>query len=151
MNRIYISYASEDRPAALRIARALHTEAVPVWLDKARLRVGQNFNNELKNAVADCSFFISLISTTTEADVERKRYFHTERDWIAQRQSDGYLFYLPVAIDITLPEKWQPQHEPACFASRHYHRLPEGRPDRDFVQHVRSLVDVFRSSGRPRG
>ena len=148
---VFISYAGEDRPAALRLARALHAEAVPVWLDKARLTVGQNFNAELKNAVADCSFFISLISSTTEADAKRERYFHTERDWIAQRQSDGYLFYLPVAIDATLPQKWQPQHEPSCFASRHYHRLPEGRPDRDFVQQVRSLVDVFRSSGRPRG
>ena len=148
---VFISYASEDSPAALRLARALHAEAVPVWLDKARLRVGQNFESELKNAVGDCSFFISLISPTTEADTERKRYFHIERDWIAQRHSDGYLYYLPVAIDATLPEKWQPHSEPPCFASRHYHRLPEGRPDRDFVPYVRSLIDVFRSSGRPRG
>lgn len=148
---VFLSYAREDRPAALAIARELHKAGVPVWLDKARLQLGQNFESQLKNAVGDCSFFISLISATTEADTERKRYFHIERDWIASRQSDGFLYYLPVAIDATIPEKWQPLHEPACFRRSHYNHLPYGQPTPEFVRTVRTLVETFRSSGRPRG
>lgn len=148
---VFISYAREDRPAALALSRELHKAGVPIWLDKARLQIGQNFESHLKNAVADCSFFISLISSTTEADEKRERYFHTERDWIASRQSDGFLYYLPVAIEATLPEKWQPQHEPQCFGRSHYNHLPNGQPTADFVRSVRSLVETYRSSGRPRG
>ncbi len=122
-----------------------------MWLDKARLPPGDNFAAHLKNAVADCSFFVSLISSTTEADARRERYFHTERDWIAQRQHDGYLHYLLIVIDAPLPEKWQPQHEPECFAKSHHLHLPNGEPSREVVSRMRSLIENFSSSGRPRG
>ncbi len=148
---VFISYAREDKAAAFALSRALTAAGVPVWLDKARLQVGQDFEAHLKNAVADCSFFISLISATTEADEKRQRYFHKERDWIAARQSDGFLYYLPVAIDPTLPEKWQPRYEPPCFAKAHYKHLPGGNPAPDFVRRLRSLVETYRASGRPRG
>ncbi len=148
---VFISYAREDREAALALSQGLHAAGVPIWLDKARLQLGQNFESHLKNAVADCSFFISLISTTTEADEKRERYFHKERDWAAGRHSDGFVLYLPVAIDATLPAKWSPQREPACFSQCHYNHLPNGQPSPDFVRTVRTLVESFRVSGRPRG
>ncbi len=148
---VFISYAREDRPTALALARGLHGAGVPVWLDRARLEIGQNFESHLKNAVADCSFFVSVISKTTEEDEERKRYFHLERNWAAGRHSDGFVFCLPVAVEPELPDKWQPLREPACFSRIHYNHLPNGAPTSDFLRQVRSLVEVFRASGRPRG
>lgn len=151
---VFISFAREDRESAIAVARALHSGGVPVWLNKAGVQPvqpGQNYESHLKKAVADCSFFVSLISATTEADGRRERYFHQERDWIAARHSDGFLYYLPVAIHLNLPDRWHPQNEPGCFDKSHYTHLPGGRSAGDFACYLRTLVETFRSSGRPRG
>lgn len=146
---VFISYASEDLPAALRIARALDAVQVPVWLDKARLRAGGNYEAALKAAVrAHCSFFLSLISDSTEADTDRSRFVHQERDWAAERHLDGYVFYIPVSL--RPPGSPRPAAEPACFAKIHYHKLPGGEPTRDFVHYIRQLVETHRRSGQPR-
>ncbi len=145
---VFISYASEDRAAALALARALHDERVPVWLDKGRLKAGENYEAALESAVrVHCSFFISLISEITEADLERERFVHTERDWAAQRHMDGYIFYIPVEIR----ETGRPEREPEAFRKIHSHRLPGGVPTPDFVGYVKQLWETYRVSGRPRG
>jgi hypothetical protein len=145
-NAVFISYATEDGNAAWRLASDLTTAGVPVWLDKQRLKVGENFERDLGQAVKDgCSFFISLISAATEADAGR--YCHKERAWAANRHTDGWVFYLPVIIDGTA----NPQREPPCFAKTHLYRLPDGRITPEFADRLRKLVDAYRCSGRPRG
>ncbi len=147
---IFISYASEDLAAALAVARGLHAVGVPVWLDKARLKAGENYETSLEAAVrVHCSFFISLISDATEADAGRGRYVHKERDWAAARHMDGFIFYIPA--DIRPPGAPRAAAEPACFSKIHYHRLPGGTPTPDFIRRLRELVDAYRDSGRPRG
>ena len=37
---IFLSYASEDAPAAQRIAEALRAAGIEVWFDKSELRGG---------------------------------------------------------------------------------------------------------------
>ena len=143
---VFISYSSEDLAAASALAYGLATAGVPVWLDKQRLRVGDNFERSLEHAVKDgCSFFISLISAATEADASR--YFHKERAWAANRQVDGFVFYLPVIIDDTAA----PKLEPACFGKIHREHLKGGKISREFAQRVLRLVEEYRQSGRPRG
>ncbi|HEY5891907.1 MAG TPA: toll/interleukin-1 receptor domain-containing protein [Chthoniobacterales bacterium] len=149
---IFISYAREDLAAALNLARVLHNCGIPVWLDKGRLQAGENYEESLEAAVrVHSSFFLSLISETTEADAERKRFVHRERDWAGSRHMDGFIYYLPIAIYTQVPEHWQPKAEPECFSRIHYHSLPNGQTGSDFVEYLRWLVGTYRTSGRPRG
>ncbi|MEM6279119.1 MAG: toll/interleukin-1 receptor domain-containing protein, partial [Verrucomicrobiota bacterium] len=77
---VFISYASDDRAAALSIAKSLDEAGIPVWIDKGRLQAGDNYETSLEAAVKfQSSFFISLISEATEADKDRSRYVHKER------------------------------------------------------------------------
>lgn len=148
---VFISYAREDFAAALSLARGLHAAGVPIWLDKARLQNGSNFATVLEGAVrVVCSFFISLISDTTEADVDRQRFVHRERDWAAGRHVEGWVFYLPVAIHTELPGRWEPQREPASLSRIQYDHLPAGIPTPDFIRRVRQLVESKRTSGHVR-
>ncbi len=149
---LFISYASEDRAAALALARGLHAAGLPVWLDRGRLEVGENYETTLEAAVrVHCSFFLSLISPATEADAARTRYVHKERDWAAARHMDGFVFYLPVVIHDPRPHGFAPQHEPPCFGKIHAHFLPGGQPTPEFIGKMRSLLESYRASGRPRG
>jgi hypothetical protein len=144
---VFLSYSRDDLSAAVKLARALEAGGVPVWIDKIRLQVGASFERSLQHEVKDaCSFFISLISKATEADP--KRYVHRERAWAAQRHVDGFVFYVPLVLD--LDETTSPRLEPECFRQSHYERWNDATLG-NFVRRVRELVDEFRSAGRPRG
>ena len=149
---VFISYASDKRSAALNLGRALHSAGIPIWLDKGRLQAGENYATTLEAAVRVHScFFISLISAETEADTERIRYVHKERDWAAGRHVEGFIYYIPVAIFPEAPSGWKPAAEPDCFSKIHYHKLPNGEATPDFIRHIRQLIETYRISGRPRG
>ncbi len=149
---VFISYASDDREAAICLGRALHAAGIPIWLDKGRLQAGENFATTLEAAVrVHSGFFLSLISAATEADTERGRYVHRERDWAASRHVEGFIYYLPIAIFPSMPEGWKPASEPAGFSQIHYHSLPNGVATGDFVRYIRQLIETYRTSGRPRG
>jgi TIR domain-containing protein len=144
---VFLSYSREDLSAAVKLARALEAAGVPVWMDTLRLKAGENYDRSLQHEVKDaCSFFISLISKATEANPGR--YHHRERDWAAQRHVDGFVFYLPLVLD--LDEATPPRLEPECFRQSHYERWNDATLG-NFVLRVRKLVDEFRSAGRPRG
>lgn len=148
---VFISYASDNRAAAIGLGRALHSAGIPIWLDKGRLQAGENYAATLEAAVrVHSSFFISLISAETEADTERKRYVHKERDWAAGRNVDGFIFYIPVAILPVTTSGWKPVSEPPGLPTLHYQKLPDGVASLDFIRHVRQLVESYRTSGRPR-
>lgn len=97
---IFISYSHDDMEVAANLAIALRTAGLPVWMDKNRLKAGGDWENHLKRAVKKrASLFISLISEATESDEERQRFVHREREWAADEQMQGYIFYIPVIID----------------------------------------------------
>jgi hypothetical protein len=142
---VFVSYSHNDLKAAVHLSQALDAAGVPVWLDKQRLKVGENYESSLEHAVKDeSSFFVSLISTFTEGDPNG--YVHKERTWAAQRHVDGFVFYIPLVID----DLSDIRLEPTCFHKIHYHRLADNNLAA-FVQRVRHYVDLYRDSGRPRG
>jgi hypothetical protein len=142
---VFLSYSREDVSIALRVAQALASGGVPVWMDKQRLKVGENYNRGLEHAVKfEASFFLSLISPATEGDASR--YVHRERAWAAQKHVDGFVFYLPLVIG----DVGNVRLEPDCFSGIEREQYNEASLSR-FVSRVRGLVQQFRDSGHPRG
>jgi hypothetical protein len=142
---VFISYSRDDTEAVRRLVRGLRGAQVPVWLDKQRLRAGENYERSLEFAVKNgCSFFLSIVSRATETDPER--FVHQERHWAAQRHVEGFVFYIPVIIDETA----QPTGEPAEFAKIHFERLSGGNTTAAFATRLRQLVEEYRLSGQPR-
>jgi hypothetical protein len=144
---VFVSYATEDLATAAQLAHALSSAGVPVWLDKQRLRAGENYDRSLEHAIKDdASFFLSLISRTTESDA--KRYVHRERAWAAQKHVDGFVFYIPLIVD-DVPED-DIALEPPCFTKIHRERLSQSTLP-VITKRFRQYVDQYRDSGRPRG
>ena len=98
---IFISYASQNTDAARAIAdRLLALGAGDVWLDKKKLRGGEDWSNKLDEAIGSCDYFLPLLSS--EADERREGVFWEE--WVtalerAKRVADTFL--LPTLIDPT--------------------------------------------------
>ncbi len=100
---VFLSYASQDAEAARRICEALRSGGVEVWFDAdGGLEHGDEWDAKIRRQIAECVFFVPLISANTQARLEG--YFRIEWDLAAERArgvAAGVPFILPVVIDDT--------------------------------------------------
>jgi len=64
---IFLSYASQDADAALRICVALRAAGLEVWFDQSELRGGDAWDASIRKQIKECSLFIPIVSSNTEA------------------------------------------------------------------------------------
>lgn len=143
---VFISYASEDRAAALALHDALEAAAIDAWLDQRRLESGDHWDAKIRRHIQHCSLFVALVSGHTEARLEG--YFRREWRWAAERAesfADGVPFILPVCLDgVHDPEQTR---VPAAFRQAQWTRWP-GQPAPEFVARLRELVRDFHKRHR---
>ncbi|MSU25078.1 MAG: toll/interleukin-1 receptor domain-containing protein [Opitutus sp.] len=110
---VFISYASEDRPAARALRDTLTNAGLDVWYDENELTGGDSWDQKIRRQIRDCEYFMPVISATTEA--RKEGYFRREWRLATDRSldmADDVLFLVPVAIDGTaengarVPEKF---------------------------------------------
>ena len=102
---IFISYASEDRDAALKVKRSLENLSLPVWLDKFKLDSGTAYDERIEHNIRNCSLFLPILSRRT-VQATGPRYFRKEWNIAvdqALRCSPKIPFIHPVAIDDVEP------------------------------------------------
>ena len=137
-NAIFISYAREDLPAVQQLKAALDAAGFTTWFDLDRLEGGDDYDRKIHNNIARCSFFVPVISATTQR--RHEAYFRREWSYAVDRSrniADGAVFVLPVCIDGT------PESEalvPESFKALHILRMPGGEPPPEFL---RRLADLF--------
>ena len=62
---VFLSHASEDDAAALRIAAALRAAGIEVWLDRSDLKGGDAWDQRIRQQLRDCTLFIPVLSHHT--------------------------------------------------------------------------------------
>ena len=136
---VFLSYASQDAEAAQRICEALRAVGLEVWFDLNELRGGDAWDASIRKKIKECTLFVPLISTHTEARSEG--YFRLEWKLAVDRShlmADDQPFLLPVVIDGTQEAS---ARVPDRFRERQWSRLPAGEKAEDFARHVRRLMD----------
>jgi len=139
-NAVFISYAREDLAAVQRLKAVLDAAGITTWFDFDRLEGGDDYDRKISANIARCSFFLPIISTTTQRRVEG--YFRREWSYAVDRArniADGAVFILPVCIDdVAEGEALVPER----FKAVHFTRLPGGAPTPEFVQRLQSLFSA---------
>ncbi|MBS0382164.1 MAG: toll/interleukin-1 receptor domain-containing protein, partial [Proteobacteria bacterium] len=141
-NAIFISYAREDLPAVQRLKAGMDAAGLTTWFDLDRLEGGDDYDRKIQANIARCSYFVPVISATTQR--RHEAYFRREWSYAVDRMRNmagGAVFILPVCIDDT-PESEALVPDP--FKAVHMLRLPGGEPTPEFLQRLRDLF-----SGRP--
>ncbi len=138
---VFLSYASQDAEAVLRIAEALRAAGVEVWFDRDELVGGDAWDAKIRGQIASCALFVPVISAATQA--RREGYFRIEWKLAAQRthaMADGTPFLLPAVIDAT---KDGDALVPAEFRAVQWTRLAgvEGAVVEKFCARVRRLLE----------
>ena len=137
-NAVFLSYAREDLPAVQLIKAGLEAAGITTWFDFDRLEVGDDYDRKIQRNIARCSYFIPVVSATTQRRLEG--YFRREWSYAIDRvrnMADGALFILPVSIDATnaadalVPDK---------FKALHFTHLPGGEVPAEFAQRLTDFM-----------
>ena len=138
-NAVFISYAREDLAAVQKLKAGLDAAGVRTWFDLERLEGGDDYDRKIQRNIARCSFFIPVVSATTERRLEA--YFRREWSYAIDRTrniADGAVFILPVCIDATDVGAAQ---VPERFRAVHVTRLPDGEVSAEFAARLKGLLD----------
>ena len=135
---VFLSYASEDAPAALRIAEALRAASIEVWLDQSELRGGDIWDQRIRREIHDCALFIPIVSQHTQERLEG--YFRREWKLAIERTHDmaeQKHFLVPVVVDSTGDRD---AIVPDLFRAVQWTHLPQGETPPAFVDRVKRLL-----------
>jgi hypothetical protein len=142
-NAVFISYARDDLPAVQKLKAGLDAAGVRTWFDMDNLESGDDYDRKIRKNIARCSYFIPIVSATTERRLEG--YFRREWSYAIDRtrnMADEAIFVLPVCIDGTdqgaarVPEK---------FRAVHFTRLVGGEVTPEFVARLKELLASSRA------
>ena len=122
---VFLSYASEDRPAARLIGETLPGYGLEVWYDESELGGGDAWDQKIRRQIRECDYFMPLVSAQTEA--RNEGYFRREWRLAVERtldMADDHLFLLPIVIDDTDETR---ARVPEKFLTVQWLRVPGGR------------------------
>jgi hypothetical protein len=97
--RVFISYATEDRPAAERLFNGLTAHGLAAWLDHRKLLPGQNWPDRIEDAIASSDFFIACFSSQS---VRKRGGFQMEIRYALNCANSlplDEVFLIPVRLD----------------------------------------------------
>src|SRR5882724_7631209 len=141
---VFLSYASEDRPAVEAIREALESAGVDVWFDRDALKLGDAYEAKIRNNIEKASLFVPILSRNTLTP--SRRFFRIEWDQaerVAVQVPPSMRYIVPVAIDDIPPD------EPAIperFRRINWVSLSDGRPTADFVAAIRQLYRDYQKA-----
>lgn len=143
---VFISYSRADSAAGAKIHAALEAAGIDVWFDQRRLEGGDDFDGQIKRHIRSCSFFVPIVSASTQS--RHEGYFRLEWDLAVERSrliAETIPFILPVVIDpINEAEALVPER----FRAVHWTRLPGGDTTAEFVERMVRLIRDFRKRER---
>jgi len=101
---IFLSYVSEDRPAAMRLATHLRSFGIHVWTDRDGLRAGDRWREEISRGIEGGAAFLACFSANSEA---RTRTYMRAEVLLAidelRRRSNASRWFIPILLDGTRP------------------------------------------------
>jgi len=137
-NAVFISYARDDLPAVQQIKAGLEAAGITTWFDMDRLEGGDDYDRKIQRNIARCSYFIPVVSATTQRRLEG--YFRREWSYALDRvrnMADGAIFILPVTVDATPPGE---ALVPDKFKSLHFNHLQGGEVPAEFAERLREIM-----------
>src|SRR5712692_2732763 len=97
---VFISYASVDRPRALRFADRLTAAGIPIWIDRRNIAGGSSWNAAIVRAIRGCG---ALVIFATRAAVHSR---NVQRELLLALQYDKPM--LPILAEpVEFPDEVQ--------------------------------------------
>ena len=107
MAHVFISYVREDRDRVDRLAKDLRRHSVEVWLDRDQLRAGDRWENKIRQAIREGTFFLGCFSQAFQDKAEG--FIHEELILAIEqirRKPAETKWFIPVLLDpVPVPDR----------------------------------------------
>jgi TIR domain len=147
---VFISYASEDREYAVRLADQLTKSKLEVWIDR-RLTAGDDYNARILFHIRESAAFVAVLSQNTNNAAGPGRYF--SKEWFEAVEVDkGFTgqdrrFLFPVIVDGSSPGSLGAIQK-GTFGTN-IARATGGEPPPDLIEQLDTAQKAYRK-GTPR-
>lgn len=118
--RVFLSYASHDKPAIRELHQRLTREGFTVWFDDASLAAGHDLITEIERGIERSDVLIACISKNTAAS---KGWVKKELDLALRRGTERALIIIPALLEdcevptSLLDRRWVRLYEPGGYDS----------------------------------
>lgn len=104
--KVFISYAREDEPHAMRLYRNLKALGAEPWIDVTDMMVGVDWKYQIEKSLDECDYVVLLISNNY---IDKTGYVQKEKRHIIDKFEHmplGSLFLIPARL-----EDCEPRHQ----------------------------------------
>ena len=121
---IFLIHAHSDRETVHKLYQRLISDGLNVWLDVERLQPGQDWQNEIRNALLKCDVILVCLSRGFD---KQQGYRHEELKLVLEKANflpDGQVYIIPVRLEkCEMPESLRHLHRVDLFKTGGYKKL----------------------------
>ena len=122
--KVFLCYASADKPAVRSLYKRLVADGVDVWLDAESLVAGQNWQVEIPKSIRESDVVIVCLS---EKSINKEGYVQREIKFaldVADEKPEGTIFIVPAKLEeCKVPDRLSMYHWVELFEKDGYERL----------------------------
>jgi len=120
----FLIHAHTDKETVYKLYQRLVNDGINAWLDVERLQPGQNWQNEIRNALFKCDVVLVCLSCGFD---KQKGYRHEELKLALEKADflpNGEIFIIPVRLEkCDIPESLHHLHRVDLFRPGGYKKL----------------------------
>lgn len=101
--KVFLSYARQDLPAARRLYNELRSRNIDVWFDQEDLLPGTRWEEEIRSVIKSSSFFLAVLSNTS---VNKRGHVQKELKLgldVLNEMPPNTVYLIPVKIEDCTP------------------------------------------------
>ncbi|HKJ40324.1 MAG TPA: toll/interleukin-1 receptor domain-containing protein [Anaerolineales bacterium] len=121
---IFLIHAHSDKESVHKLYQRLIADGMNAWLDAERLQPGQDWQNEIRNALLKCDVVLVCLSSGFD---KQQGYRHEELKLALEKANflpDDEVFIIPVRLEkCDLPESLRHLHRVDLFKAGGYKKL----------------------------
>jgi hypothetical protein len=121
---IFLIHAHSDRETVHKLYQRLVSDGLNVWLDAERLQPGQDWQNEIRNALLKCDVILVCLSRGFD---KQQGYRHEELKLVLEKANflpDDQIYIIPVRLEkCEMPESLRHLHRVDLFKPGGYKKL----------------------------
>lgn len=121
---IFLIHAHADREAVYRLFQRLQRKGINAWLDSERLMPGQDWQNEIRNALLKCEAVVVCLSCAFD---QKRGYRHEELKLALEKADllpDDEVFIIPARLEeCEVPESLRHLHRVDLYKTGGFKKL----------------------------
>lgn len=142
---VFISYSRADEDIVKKLYDALTNKGVKVWYDRNCLGLGDEFMNEIRNAIRTCKLFTPVLSKNIINQADKEHIYRLEWHWAVEHKMliSSAVHYLVPFADNRLDLDDKVADIPEAFKRHNVYTYDVDMPDAGIGTYVENILTLL--------